>query len=113
VVNTYSTDEFVSGVTLLPTANRRLGKADFQFSVQPNVVSNFALLKLILPSQRKNFQAELWTLDGRKVQDIFQGQLAAGVHEWTIDRSIVEPAGVYIVRLNDGTGQISRRLIFQ
>lgn len=113
VVNSNSSEQFTAGVTLLPTADRRLGKADFQFSIQPNVVSNFALLKLILPSQRKNFQAELWTLNGKKVQDIFQGQLSSGAHEWTIDRSKVEAAGMYVLRLNDGSGQMSRRVIFR
>ncbi|PHN05820.1 Omp28-related outer membrane protein [Flavilitoribacter nigricans] len=114
VVNTNSLSEFQAGVELLATtATRQLGEADFQISVQPNVVSDFSLLKLILPSQRKNFRVELWTLDGRKVQDIFSGQLPAGEHQWSIDRSVTTAAGVYVLRLYDGLGQISRQLIFQ
>lgn len=112
VVNSNTTDEFTPGVSLIPTANRRLGKADFQFSAQPNVVSDFSLLKLILPSQRKSFRVELWSLHGQKIQDVYQGPLAAGSHQWTIDRSLVDAAGMYFLRLNDGTGQISRPIIF-
>lgn len=112
VVNSNITSQFTSGVSLITTGNRRFGKADFQFSAQPNVVSDFSLLKLILPSQRKYFRIELWSLQGQKIQDIYEGALSAGAHHWTVDRSMVGPAGMYFLRLYDADGQLSRPIIF-
>jgi hypothetical protein len=112
VVNTNSIDEFTPGVTLVPNAGRRLTAADFQLSVQPNVVSDFSLLKLILPSHRKQFRVELWSPEGRKIADIFQGALPAGTHQWRMERSAVPVSGMYYLRLHDGVSQMSRRIVF-
>lgn len=112
VVNSNAIDQYTPGVTLLPTANRRLGRADFQFSAQPNVVSDFSLLKLILPSQRKNLRVELWSAEGRMIKTVFQGSLPAGTHQWNLERSAAEAAGTYFLRVYDHKGQISQPIIF-
>lgn len=112
VINTNSVSQFQDGVTLLPTARQRLAKADFELFVQPNVVSDFSLLRIILPSQRQNFRISLWTPNGQKLRDIFQGVLPAGEHQWQLERKGEEAAGWYLLRLDDGAGQITRRIIF-
>ncbi|MBD3372348.1 MAG: T9SS type A sorting domain-containing protein, partial [Candidatus Coatesbacteria bacterium] len=51
----------------------------------------------------------LYDLAGRRVCTVFQGELAAGRHELTVDTTGL-PAGVYLLRLDSSGESLLRRL---
>lgn len=111
VINTNSTTELLDNFTL--TDVRRRVVPDFTSRILPNVVAETAWVHLSLPSRRDQIRLELWSADGRRLQTIYRGGLAAGEHRWPIYRADASAPGLYFLRIDDGRAQLSRRLIFQ
>lgn len=80
------------------------------FQVNPTAGREPAWLEIDLKEPVRRADIRVFDLMGRPVQTIFQGDLTAGPQRFMIDRL---PAGAYVVRLQQGTRQISQRFIRQ
>ena len=81
------------------------------FNVQPNPSVNDADLALQLP-QSLPLKIELYDLTGRAVQQIYNGNMAAGFHRIQIPRNGMSK-GLYLIHLTSAGKQYTSKLIFE
>lgn len=82
----------------------------FVASSSPNPFRNSVTLSFTLP-QAGEVAVEIYGADGRRVQTLAQGEMAAGPHslQWNIDRTV--PSGVYFYRVVGASGQATGKLM--
>ncbi|OGD72503.1 MAG: hypothetical protein A2Y64_03135 [Candidatus Coatesbacteria bacterium RBG_13_66_14] len=52
----------------------------------------------------------LYDLSGRRIATVFEGEMAAGRHEFSFDASTLPP-GVYLARMATDSGTLTRRVV--
>lgn len=84
---------------------------DHDMDLFPNPAANQARLEweLDVPTE---VQIDLYDLQGRKVQQIEAGRLAAGAHSLRIDRNGL-PAGMYVLKITLGTETQVKKLVWE
>lgn len=105
LVNVWSTTEFGD-----PTATAGL-TALRQFEVQPNLAAGRTTVCIDMIESAADAAIDLIDLNGRVVQALFNGGLAAGHHSFTINSEAEK--GLYFVRLRAGGAEAVRKVIFQ
>ncbi len=80
--------------------------------ILPNVISAQATINLDLEKELHNTTIELFDLEGKKVADIFQGNLPNGNSIFTIERNSVATQGMYFVVLKSAGKVMTRRVVF-
>lgn len=108
VVNSNWTDQF--SATVAVRENQAL-KADY--SIKPNIISEEALVEFNLPNAGKQVLVQAFDLKGRLVKTLFRGSLAAGKHQFQLDRQDLSSKGLYFVRLQVDGQFATRQAVVQ
>ena len=79
-----------------------------EFKVYPNPAKNE--LNLLIPAHQGQMDVTLWSLEGKKVKDLYSSSDSYNRHNETIDISNL-PAGVYLARVTNQTKSQTIRLV--
>jgi hypothetical protein len=82
---------------------------EISLSVYPSPASGAFTVDYTLPEDVR-ISISLYDLSGRRVSTVFEGETAAGRHEFSCDASTLPP-GVYLVRLATDSGTLTRRVV--
>ncbi|MEM9821494.1 MAG: Omp28-related outer membrane protein [Bacteroidota bacterium] len=109
-VNTHSTTQFE---TATPT-EELFGSYHFlSMAVQPNISDAQVNVRLDLAETTSNMQLQLINLQGQVVRNIYTGTLNSGQHDFTIHRSEVAQAGLYLLTARSEKGVLSQKVVFE
>lgn len=100
-----STDFIVAG-----NVNVLLQHASME--VFPNIVSFQAIINIELENDLQAATIEVIDLEGKKVADIFQGNLPNGNAQFTLQRSSVPSPGMYFVVLKSNQKVMTKKVVF-
>lgn len=85
-----------------------------QFSVYPNPVSARGVVSFNL-KQSENVSVGIYDLSGKEIQNLFQGNLLSGEHQFNlnmkINSNLVVPHGMYLVKISGETNFETRKFI--
>lgn len=87
-------------------------RQDFEFAVSPNPMLNDAQLSLNIANSGM-YAIDLMDVTGRVVSKLHNGNLTFGNHQFNIEKSKLGSAGVYLVRVENGSGASVRKLIVE
>jgi hypothetical protein len=93
-----------SDAVLFPVAVRELA-----LSIYPSPASGSFTVDCTLPDDGR-VSIALYDLSGRRVSTVFDGETAAGRHEYSYNAAALPP-GVYLVRLATDAGTLTRRVV--
>ncbi len=82
-------------------------------NVFPTVTSTSATVSIDANEHLEDASLELYDLNGRKVADIFQGNLNTGNTTFTIDKKMVNAKGIYFLVLKNKNKVASQKVIFE
>lgn len=82
-------------------------------NVFPTVTATSATVSIDAKENLENASLELYDLNGRKVADIFQGNLNTGNTTFTIDKKMVNANGIYFLVLKHQDKVASQKVIFE
>ena len=82
------------------------------FTLFPTPADQQAFVALDLSRELPAARLELYSTEGRLLRVLHAGRLAAGEHAFLLERGML-PAGWYLLRLSDGQGAISRKVVFR
>ena len=99
-------DDFVIGGT---TGLSETLKKDLAFNVYPNPMSGTARIQFEL-KQGEQVDVNIVDLVGRKIQTVQQGQMQAGIHSLSIDKTHLTP-GIYLINVETTKGAFSHKLV--
>ena len=83
----------------------------FSLQVYPNPVQNLLNLNFELDSS-ENMRAEIFDIQGKLVERLFDGQRSPGIHRLIFNLRHLSP-GVYNLRLSNGEVSNNQKLIIQ
>ncbi len=106
-VNTNLSTDFIPLV-----GNENVLLQDASMEVLPNVILNQASINIDLEKELQDATIELIDLDGKTVNNIFQGDLPLGNSNFNIERSLVPAKGMYFVVLKSNQKVITKKVIF-
>lgn len=109
------TVDLTNSIISIPTSRYGASTFDF-FPVHPRAVQDSAVLRFILPHDSE-VEILLYTTAGKLVQQIFKGNLGAGIHElgWEAKDDLRHdlPAGKYLCELRSGSKKLVRPVYVQ
>jgi hypothetical protein len=108
VVNVNWTDKISASVTSVQDVRLLQG-----FQIWPNVLTEQAQVRIQLPANAGIVHLDIYDMQGRRIQTLFQGRLAEGEHQFLLNRSAIPASGQYVLRLRAGKAQASRLFIAQ
>jgi len=73
-----------------------------KISIHPNTISSQGTIAIELETTINNASLEVYDLMGKKVMDIFQGNLTEGKHNFSIEKTNAISNGMYFVNLRAG-----------
>jgi len=106
--NTNSTTEIA-----LATNTNDLEQSNFAMQVRPNISANNMTIQLELVQNTTNLNLQLVDQLGRRVAEVFSGDLTLGVHTFEINRNLVSAAGTYLLVLNNDEEIKTQKVIFK
>ena len=80
--------------------------------VTPTIISTHATLSVDLDKSLANATIQIFDIQGRKVMDIFQGELTNGNTTFTIQKNNLEQGGIYFLSLQANQKVITEKIIF-
>lgn len=83
----------------------------YGLNVYPNPTNESATIRYMI-NQPSNVQVDLYDLVGKKCQQLFDGNVAAGEQEVQMNREKL-PSGVYFVRLSINGNSFTQKLVIQ
>ncbi|MEM6377496.1 MAG: T9SS type A sorting domain-containing protein [Bacteroidota bacterium] len=103
-VNLNTSDEFLTQIV-----SRTYGiKALNQYQIQPTITQSYSQAIIDLEQPLQNATLKIYNWQGQLLQQVFQGNLSAGIHQFKLQ---VEQAGTYLVTLQSGQQMSTQRLI--
>jgi len=84
---------------------------ELALSVYPSPASGAFTVDYTLPENGR-INISLYDLSGRRVSTVFEGETAAGRHEFSCDAAALTP-GVYLVHLATDAGSLTRRVVVE
>ena len=103
-VNLNTSDEFLTQVV-----SKTYGIAAVQqYQIQPTLTQNYSRAVIGLEQSLPNATLRIYNWQGQLLQQVFQGDLSAGVHQFELQ---VEQAGTYLVTLQSGIQRSTQRLV--
>ncbi|MCF8277104.1 MAG: T9SS type A sorting domain-containing protein [Flavobacteriales bacterium] len=87
-------------------------QADFEFTVSPNPLVDNAQINLEVANSG-NYGITLMDVAGKIVATIHQGTLLSGAHRFTLDRSMVQSAGIYLLQIQGTAGRTVKKLVVE
>ncbi|GAB5550748.1 MAG: hypothetical protein Sapg2KO_03390 [Saprospiraceae bacterium] len=103
-VNLNTSDEFISSVVSKTYGIEALQK----YQIQPTVTQNNSQAIIDLEKALPNATLRIYNWQGQLIEQIFQGNLTAGQHQFKLT---IEEAGTYLVTLQSGPQLSTQRLI--
>lgn len=85
---------------------------DASMEIFPNVISSQATVNIDLEKELQDASIELFDLEGKKVADIFQGNLPNGNSQFRLERNLVTAQGMYFVVLKSERKVMTKRVVF-
>ncbi|MEE9438363.1 MAG: T9SS type A sorting domain-containing protein [Saprospiraceae bacterium] len=81
-------------------------------TIAPNPANNILTINYIL-SDNSDLSINLFNLNGSRAAGIYNGHQSKGEHQigWKIEESITN--GIYLIRISDGNGSITKKVIIQ
>lgn len=95
-----------------PVANVNILLENTSMEILPNVISDQAIINIELEKELKGATLELFDLSGKKISDIYQGNLAVGNAQFTLERKSVSANGIYLVVLKANDRVLTKRVVF-
>ena len=83
---------------------------NLNFNVYPNPADEITNINFNLINKEK-VSLKVFDVVGREITSVYNGELAAGEHQYTLNNSSNLSAGVYFVTLNIGGQNFSKKLI--
>lgn len=84
-----------------------------QFAVKPNLIQNYATIDIELEESIANANLEVVDIQGRTIQQIYQGQMNKGAQQFTITRNNQMSAGLYFVYLHTDKDLVVRKIVLE
>lgn len=81
--------------------------------VSPNVISSEAIVSIELENELKDATLQVFDLQGRKILDVYQGDLTSGNTTFTINKNSKTNNGIYFLTLQSNEKVVSQKIIFQ
>ena len=107
-VNTNLTSEF--GAT---TSNVNVLLQNVEMAIQPNVVSTQSVISIDLEKDLRAATLSIFDLNGKKVAEVFSGNLTASNTTFTINKNSVPSAGMYFLVLEAEQKVLTQKVIFE
>lgn len=95
-----------------PVANVNILLENTSMEILPNIISDQAIINIDLEKELKGATLELFDLSGKKVSDIYQGNLAVGNAQFTLERESASTNGIYLVVLKANDRVLTKRVVF-
>lgn len=103
----------ISSTFEAPTSVQDFLLEGVEIKMIPTVTSSETTVSIDLEKNIKAATVELFDLEGRKVMDVFQGDLGIGNTTFTINKNSKNLNGMYFVVLKSNQEVISQRVIFE
>jgi hypothetical protein len=97
----------------MPVATNDLAADVSSMNIFPNVTSTQSTIAIDVENEIEDATLSLFDLSGKKVTDIFQGNIVTGNNTFTIDRNSVAGKGMYVVVLQSGDATMTRKIVFE
>lgn len=107
-VNTNVTNQFGE---IVATKNLEIEGASMK--IQPNIINSESTIIIDLENELTNANLSLFDQTGRKVTEIFNGNLKSNNNTFTISKSVTNTSGIYFVVLTANQKVITRKVIFE
>jgi hypothetical protein len=92
-------------------ATKRLAFSDMNVTVYPNPFSNKATMEITSDADYSNVSVEVFDVDGKKVMDVFHGDVNAyQTYDWTLDGAQLA-RGIYYYRIVVGVDVLNGKII--
>jgi len=91
-----------------------LSEAVSDFTIEPTIMTNGqSTINFDLFDASDYYTITVMDQAGRLVKTVFEGELAAGNHRFTVERNDLGVAGIYYVNIESAAGQSTRELILK
>ena len=107
VENVNMQDQF----TLVSTNDLSLSEA--KMTIQPNVILDQATIHIQVEQNLENVNLSLFDIYGKKVTDIFQGNLPTGDHNFSLEKNNDLSGGMYFVNLQANGKVTTQKVVFR
>lgn len=104
-INVYGS---ISGTTSIEEGDLKNGV----FNIMPNPTSSGADVRFTL-SESNQVNIEVLDILGKKIANVYNGQLNNGQHNFTINENLISKAGMYFVRIQSNNGISTKRLVVE
>ena len=107
---------FVNGIkaTSIVLNTEEVVDNGLSMELSPTITDAQVNINLEANQRLEQTSIDLFDLNGRVVSNIFSGNLASGVHSFSVDRSTVETAGIYLVGIRrEGKMIHTEKIVFQ
>lgn len=82
-------------------------------AIHPNILSTQSTIQINLPATQKNLSLQLINANGQLVQRLYDGELQAGQHSFSITKQSSLTSGIYFVQLEKDGSSITKRLVIE
>ncbi|MEM6967062.1 MAG: Omp28-related outer membrane protein [Bacteroidota bacterium] len=108
VVNVNVVDEITE-----VTSINNMTLTEASMSIQPNIIADQATINLDVTKDLQKTSIVLYDMFGKKVTDIFRGNLSQGVHHLHFEKTANVAQGMYYVTLQAGEKVATQKVIFR
>jgi len=106
--NTSSTTEFAA-----PTSTSDLANGNVLLDVMPTISDRAVNIELEVKERQEDITIQVVDQLGRTVKNVFEGNLNNGTHQFQVNKSDVEQAGLFFTVVKIGDQLVTRKVIFQ
>ena len=104
---------FAHEPTSLSTSLNRLVMNQVNLAIQPTIVENMATVQLETPIALSDLKISVLNAMGQELTAIFNGNLQAGNHVFTVDRSAIATSGLYFLVAEEKGSRLVEKMIFR